>query len=348
MRAGPASLLTLALLTVLAAGMGAGAALTAPGTPDALAPGAPLTEVPVTTRQFADTRSLALRVSPGEVREVTVRADGYLTRSTCTPGGTLDSGASTFALDGAGLLNLHTSEPLWRTLAPGDRGTDVTALHDALRELGHDAPSGDQVTARTLAAYRAAAGAAGLTVPRSGAPVDHSRVVWVPERSVTVGRCAAGTGTDVAAGDVLAELPAAISAAALVSLPADAAPGDRVVVVADQPLPVGADGRVDDPAGLAAIAASRAYAEAAAGTEAGADVTLTVPWSLVQPLEVGVVPPSAVLDAGTGAACVRDAENRPVGVHVVGSELGQTYVTAAEGAVLPAAVRTEPAAGCGA
>lgn len=346
MRAGSASVLTLALLTASAAGLAVGTWLAAPGTPEALAAGAPITEVPVTTREFADPRNLALRVSPGEAREVTVRADGYLTRSTCTPGGSLDSGTSTFALDGAGLLNLHTSEPLWRTLATGDRGTDVAALHEALRGLGHDAPDGDRVTAGTLRAYRDAAVAAGLPAPAWGQPVDHTRVAWLPAPSVVVSRCVAATGSDVAAGDVLAELPAAISAAALVSLPADAVPGERALTVDDQQVPVDAEGRVADGAALQAIAGSRSYTEAAAAAEAGADVTLTVPWSLVTSLEVGIVPPASVQDAESGTACVRDATGNPVAVRVVGSELGQTYVTPADEAVLPAAVRTDPAPGC--
>lgn len=346
MRAGSASVLTLALLTASAAGLAVGTWLTAPGTPDALAAGEPITEVPVTAREFADPRSLALRVSPGEAREVTVRAGGVLTRATCTPGGSLDSGTSTSALDGSGLLNLHTWEPLWRTLATGDRGTDVAALNEALRALGHDAPDGDRVTAGTLGAYRDAAVAAGLPAPARGQPVDHTRIVWLPEPSVVVSRCAATTGADVAAGDVLAELPVAVTGAALVNLPPDAVPGERVLTVDDQQVPVDAEGRVADAAALQAVAASRSYTEAAAAAESGADVTLTVPWSLVTPLEVGVVPPASVQDAGSGAACVRDATGTPVAVHVVGSELGQTYVTAADGAELPTVVRTDPAAGC--
>ncbi|HEY0185999.1 MAG TPA: hypothetical protein VGC67_00790 [Cellulomonas sp.] len=227
MRPGPASVLTFALLTALAAGTGAGAALTDPGMPEALTAGSPLTEAPVTTRDLTDRRSLALRVSTGEVRTVTVRSDGLLTGSSCTSGGTLDSGTSSFAPDRTGLLSLHSAEPLWRDLSVGDRGTDVTALHDALRALGHDVPTGDRVTSGTLRAYRAALVAAGLRAPAAGDPLDHTRVVWLPEPSVIVSRCVAGTGTDVAAGDALAELPTAVQQAVLVTVPTDGAPGGR-------------------------------------------------------------------------------------------------------------------------
>jgi hypothetical protein len=347
MRPGPASVLTLVALTALAGGVAVGAALTAPATPTSLAAGAPVTEVPVTTRVFADTRGLALRVTTGEVRTLTTRTDGLVTATSCVAGGTVASGTSSFAVDGAGLLNLHTAEPLWRTLGTGDRGSDVAALHAALRALGHEAPAGDRVTGGTLRTLAAAFATAGSPVGRSVPVVDPGRLVWLAEPEVTVSRCAGVAGTQVAAGDVLAELPAAVSGAVLVGLPADAAPGARVLEVDGQVVPVDVDGHVSDPASLAVIAWSRSHGDAAAGAEPAADVTLTVSWSLTDPLEIGVIPPSAVVGAGTPTTCVRDGAGRPVPVRLVGSELGQSYVVPATDASLPAAVRTAPSAGCG-
>jgi hypothetical protein len=347
MRPGPASVLTLALLTASVAGVGVGAALTAPGTPDLLTAGETLTQAPVTTRDFTDQRSLALRLSPGDSRSVTVRGDGYLTGSSCVAGGTLDSGTSTFSVDGAGLLSLHTTEPLWRDLSIGDTGSDVAALNESLRALGHDAPTGDRATAATWRAYRAARVAAGLSAPAAGATIDHDQVVWLPERTVTVDRCAAAVGTDVAAGDALAELPTTVDRAALVSVPADGTPGDRVLTVDGVEIPVEADGRVTDPDALSWITSSQAYVEAAAGSEAGADVTLTVAWSLLVPLQVWVVPPGSVVGAGSETVCVRDTDDRVVPVTVTGSELGQTYVVPADPSdAQPAAVQLDPATGC--
>ncbi|MFF1529461.1 hypothetical protein [Cellulomonas sp. NPDC058312] len=347
MRPGPASVLTLIVLTALAGGVGVGVAVTAPGPPPMLASGAPVTEVPVTTRTFDDARGLALRVSAGEARALTSRSDGLVTATTCVAGGTVESGTSSFAVDGTGLLNLHTAEPLWRPLGPGDRGPDVTALHAALRALGHDAPQGDRVTRATLRAFAAATVAAGIPTPRAVPEVDPALLVWLPEPVVPVRRCRATAGTQVVDGDTLAELPAAVSGAALVGVPADAAPGDRVLVVDEQAVPVDPDGEVRDATSLAAVAASRSYRDAASGGDPTADVTLTVTWSLAEPLEVGVVPPSAVAGAGTPTSCVRDVAGRPVRVGLVGSELGQSYVVPAPGASLPDAVRTDPPAGCG-
>ncbi|HEY0215657.1 MAG TPA: hypothetical protein VGC57_04625, partial [Cellulomonas sp.] len=87
------------------------------------------------------------------------------------------------------------------------------------------------------------------------------------------------------------------------------------------------------------------------GVEAGADVTLTVPWILVDAVPVWVVPPGSVLGAGSDLVCVRDGADRPVAVAVVGSELGQTFVTpidaaGADSVEPPSTVRTRPTGGC--
>jgi hypothetical protein len=204
-RPGPASVLALALLAALSGGVAVGTVLTTPGTPEVLAAGPTVTEVPVTTRAYDDRRNLALRVTAGAAREVTVRAGGLVTSSTCSPGGTLTSGGTTVTLDGVPLLDLHTAVPLWRGLSVGDRGPDVAALHAALRALGREAPADDRVTATTLRSFHAATTAVGAPAPASTRdPVDPTRVVWLPEPTVTVGTCAAEIGADVVAGDALA------------------------------------------------------------------------------------------------------------------------------------------------
>jgi hypothetical protein len=346
-RPGPASVLALALLAALSGGVAVGTVLTTPGTPEVLAAGPTVTEVPVTTRAYDDRRNLALRVTAGAAREVTVRAGGLVTSSTCSPGGTLTSGGTTVTLDGVPLLDLHTAVPLWRGLSVGDRGPDVAALHDARRALGRAAPADDRVTATTLRSFHAATTAVGAPAPASTRdPVDPTRVVWLPEPTVTVGTCAAEIGADVVAGDALAGLPAEPASAALVAVPEDAAPGARALTIGGTPVSVGADGRITDPASLAVVAASEEYVQAAAVVEAGTDVTLNVPWALVEPVDVWVVPPGAVLGAGTDAACVRDADDRPVGVTVVASELGQTFVAPVTATAPPTSVRTRPTGGC--
>jgi hypothetical protein len=347
LRPGPASVLALALLAALSGGVAVGTVLTVPDTPEVLAAGPTVTEVPVTTRAYDDRRNLALRVTAGAAREVTVRAGGLVTSSTCSPGATMTSGSTTVALDGVPLLDLHTAVPLWRGLTVGDRGPDVAALHDALRALGREAPTDDRVTATTLRSFHAATTAVGAPAPASTRdPVDPARVVWLPEPTVTIGTCSAEVGTDVVAGDALAGLPAALASAALVAVPEDAAPGARALTIGGTPVSVGADGRITDPASLAVVAASEEYVQAAAVVEVGTDVTLTVPWALVEAIDVWVVPPGAVLDAGTDAACVRDAEDRPVGVTVVASELGQTFVAPVAATAPPTSVRSRPSGGC--
>lgn len=341
MRRGPASIAVLTLLVGAAAGVGTAALLGAPAAPDSLAPAASLAQAPVTVRDFTDRRSVALRVSARHVPSVTARVAGFVTASACVPGEVIASGGSTFALDGSPLVNLHTDVPLWRTLSVGDRGDDVAALHAELRRLGVDAPQDDRVTAATLRSYRTMAASAGLVLPSSENVVDPARVVWLPTAEVTAAQCPTPKGMDISAGDPLVDLPSAVAAATVVDLPSDRAAGDRVVTVDGAAVPLAEDGRITDPAALAAIAGSQAYADASAtADDAAADVTLTVSWQLVEPLSVWVVPPAAVIGAGTDRACVEDDGATPLAVEIVGSELGQTFVIPAVVATpVPAHVR---------
>ena len=225
-------------------------------------------------------------------------------------------------------MNLNTSVPLWRSLTVGDRGADVTALHAELIRLGYGAPDGDRVTRATITAFRDLARAIGAAEPVSSV-IDHTAIVWLPQPTVTVGTCEHEVGAAIEPGDPLFDLPAGLASVVIAPLPADAAPGQRVLAVDDQPIAVGQDGSVTDPAALEMLAQSRALAEAVA---VAPDEPASLVWSLAEPLTTLVVPPSAVIGVGGPVTCVVADDGETRSVTIVGSQLGQDVRDPAAGA----------------
>lgn len=86
-------------------------------------------------------------------------------------------------------------------------------------------------------------------------------------------------------------------------------------------MPVGSDGAVTDPAALAEIAASSAFADARRGSSA----TIAASSALAEPITVSVVPPGALYGVQGRKGCVVNGSGaRPV--EIIGSELGQSFV----------------------
>lgn len=321
-RAGSVSAVGLAVLVALSAGVAGGAWWTRPAEPAALREGRDLTEVRVVRRTLDDARTVTLAVTAGPARELPSPVAGRVSALRCAAGTELAAGESAIAVDGSGLLALATAVPPWRDLAVGDAGTDAAALNAELVRLGERAPGSDTVTRATVRAYRAAARAAGAAVP-DGWTIPAERILWLPSDRVPVQDCLVGLGDVLAAGDpVLGLVPE--RGATVPALPADALPGDRVLVVDGTTVPVGGDGDVVDPPGLTAVLASATYTEASPDEEGTRH--LTVGWALREPATVSVVPPSSVVGLDAGTACVLDPAGEPHAVSVVGSELGQTFV----------------------
>ncbi|ADG73022.1 conserved hypothetical protein [Cellulomonas flavigena DSM 20109] len=342
-RSGPVAAASLAVLVALGAGLGVGVWLARPPVPTALENGGTLSVSPVGERAWDDARTVTLTVTSQAEQSLTSLLSGRVTSSSCSPGAAVTSGTSVMGVDGAGLLALATSVPLWRDLTTGDKGADAAALNAELTRLGHAAPHSDRVTRATVAAYRALAAAAGTAAPTDGV-VRAASVMWLPAPSITVATCPVRTGDVVAQGDPLVTLHAG-QVATIGALPADALAGDRVLVVDGERVPVGTDGQVTETEALAAVLASSAYAGATPDDQGTRQLSLT--WALRDPASVRVVPPSAVAGAGAGSTCLVATDGTPLPVQVVGSELGQTFVLPAgdgDPPVLPAQVQAAPAA----
>jgi hypothetical protein len=321
-RGGAVSVVVLGLAVALGAGAAAGVALSAPSAPAVLGEPAAITAVPVTTRQYDDARTVAVTVTTGAAQQVLSPVAGRVTSSSCSPGATLASGQTILTVDGTAIVALATAVAPWRDLDVRDRGTDAQALNDELRRLGYPAPEGDRATTGTVAAFRQLVAAIGGTMPPAGV-VPQSTIAWLPAPELVVDQCGAPAGSWIEVGQTIASSVVPVVGARVTDLPADAAPGDRVLKLGDVQVAVAADGSVADAPGLVAIATSAAYRRTT--TDASAPAQLNATWVLAQPLSAWVVPPGAIFGLQGSRGCVASG-GAVHAVQVVGSELGQSFV----------------------
>lgn len=331
-RGGRRGLIAIALLGVAvvgSAGVGVGALVFAPATPESLATAAPISEAPVTSREFADPRTVEVGLTLRADTLLASPASGRVTALTCQSGAVLESGRTDLAVDGRGIVNLATTVPLWRDLVRGDRGDDVKALQSELARLGHPVSADGVVRGSTITAFRALLAGPDAKPDPTITTVELARILWLPAAAVEVSECAIATGADVAAGDKVASVPNGLADAAITHLPTGLAAGDRVLTIDGVSAPVEADGRVVAPEALTAIAGSQMFA---ATIKAGTS-SLTASLALAAPVEVSVVPPGALYNLDGDLGCVSSGGSARA-VKVLGSELGQTFVTFDDGAAL--------------
>lgn len=291
-------------------------ALLLPQPPESLSPGVAPTSVPVTTSPFSDDRAVEAVATFAPERTLRSPGSGRVTSTSCRIGAPIESGTSLVAIDGVPVLNLATSVPLWRDITSGTKGPDVVALQTELQRLGHGVDADGDAGPATLAAVTALLASIGATSDSAG--LRTSQVLWLPATSVVPSSCDIGAGDALAPGDPLAQLPAGLDAIVVKTLPDDLVAGERTLRLGLFQLQL--DGATVDAAEL-----QRPDLVSAIGRpETGNTVTAQATLSLVDPVEVAVVPPGSVVSDGD-RTCVR-AEGRPITVHVVGSQLGETFV----------------------
>lgn len=346
-----------AACVVLSLGILAGVALTRPQAPESIAPSGHPTSVMAREVRTADEHGVTVKVTTGSSAKLVSRTAGTVTRSDCVPGETVSSGAGGVAINDATIISLATSQPLWRDLATGDTGADVRSLQAELSRLGYVLEVDGRFGASTLKAVTELARSAGAGDARSWQSFRSSRFVWLPAPSVTIASCDAQVGTELTAQGVLATLPPRITAAVVRPLPTDAMPGRRIIVAGDLSIPVDATGSVASPDDLDRLAASPAYRDHASAdpspageadtgsTTSGTRDGLSVRYRLADPLTVFAVPAAAVSSTGEGVGCVLD-QGRPRPVTILGSQLGETFVTPLEHGKLTSISVQAPKAGC--
>ena len=336
----------------LLVGAGGAAVALAPHPPQVLAQANANAAMTIETQQVNDGRSITISAEEISMAPVVAPRSGMVTSSNCKPGTTLASGQSIMSIDGAGVLLLATAEPLWRPLSVGEKGADAEGLNNALKAIGAGDVSGDTVTRATIEAFAAAADKAGVTWDKSHNAITMQDVAWLPADGVTISGCPAPVGQMIGQGQPIAQLPAMAGSAKAQSLPEGAVAGERVIQSGDTTLDISDQGDVAD---LAAFSRTRAFESS--GSMQGGTRQVSVQWMLKNPVTVGVVPASSIGTmngerSGGVQACIVVAGgsgdtsgDRAVGVNIVGSMLGRTYIQGADGSIPSGSVRLTPNAG---
>ncbi len=309
-----------------------------PFPPDDLSSGSTATEISVIAQPFDDSREVQITIERGPDRALLSQASGLVTALNCTVGSSIANGSSPVAVDGLPRLGLATTIPMWRDLPRGARGSDVTSLQAALTQLGYDVASDGQVVGpATLAAFADALANIGSGTSNRNTIWLHL-LVWIPDAGAKVAGCTATVGQQVAPGSALAVFAPGLVGAHITKIPDFLIPGTRVLELSGNEIPVDESGVITDGESLAKLADSAEYAKAAADSN---NPGIPATYRLVEKVAVAVVPPTAVIGSPENQ-CVVSGETA-IGVTVVGSQLGQTFVTF-EGDV-PTAVAIKPSAG---
>lgn len=231
-----------------------------------------------------------------------------------------ESGQALIRANDQPVVGLATSIPLFRDLAKGTKGRDVTALQTELGRLGLGAhPTGTYDT-RTVNAVKALQKRLGL--PKPSGTLALTDVAWLPTASITPTACNATVGTQLGS-EPLATVAGPLRRVSF-DRPANLAPGERTLRLfgAQIRLPAEADG-TDDPTFLATVSGTREFTQQRKDDK----VEQTADYRLADPLSAWKVPPAALFGLDQGRACVQVGDEA-VPVTIVGSGLGAALVQA--------------------
>ena len=276
-------------------------------------------EIPISSRAFYDERPVEITVSQSSSATVTTPASGLITRYDCAVGAGVASGSSFFAVDEGPVLALATEVPLWRDLAIGDSGADVRSLQAELNRLGYNLTVDGSVGRATLRAAFQSLTAVGIEWEGATFPV--SRTAWLPTPKVLVRSCDSALGARVADGDPIATLSFGQQSITVDELPNDLVTGPRVVTIGSTAVSVDDAGR----SGPITLDLAPQAQDSTSTDDSSTSKPVAATLSLAEPTQVSSVPPSTIVDLDGSNGCVESKGNM-IPVHVVGSQLGQTFV----------------------
>jgi hypothetical protein len=312
------------LVVGLAAGGSLAVLLVPAPVPGSLVSDQALDSVRPSVTEFSDPREVRVTLSVDTLSGVRSPRGGLVTTQSCLPGQEVAAGTSTFSVDGAPVVGLATSVPLWREIAVGESGADVGSLEAELVRLGGGLDIDGTWEWSDALAFDSLLADVGVTTNDEGA-VPLAAIAWLPAPVTVIAQCPVGIGTSVAPGTIVAQFATRISSARL-ALPVGAVEGPRALVLSDVVIPVGDDGVIADPAALALIAQSPEFAES---DPSATPPSISGSWVLTSPVPATVVPPSAVYGLAGDRGCVAQADSATA-VTVLASELGRTLVVPAE------------------
>ncbi|WP_144875571.1 hypothetical protein [Microbacterium sp. 1.5R] len=319
-----------------ALGVGLAYSLLAANTPDALRSEDELRTIAVTMQEFDDPRSVELTARILPPVSVAVNRAGTVTSWACAQGTVLSSATSSVAVDGVNLISLSTSVPLWRDLAPGDKGRDVRALEEELARLGKPVNVDSTFSRDEMSTLAMVAKTVGVELNGS---LTRDLVVWLPSPAVTVQKCDTQVSGSVTPGDILATVDSGVVVSP-VSLPEGRLPGARYLDLLREPVALGGAGELPPEVTSDAVRNSDAFREAAGAAPEATSLTLKAKVLLQAPVQVAAIPATTLVTDSTGASCVFVDED-PVMVTVAGSEFGNSFVVFAS-AEPPASVDAQP------
>lgn len=281
--------------------------------PETFSGGTSGTTVTATQRDFDDASSRDIEFNLASGIPLTTPASGLITATSCTPGGTIESGDEVAEIDGEPVIALTTKRPLWRDLNLGDKGKDITGLHKALKKGDYGNVSGNKVTQETL---KAAAKALNKSKLQS---IPHDRIMWLPAHKVNTRTCEINVGEITAEGEPFAQLDPQPERAT-VSNWSPESDGEYQLTIDDTTVTMPSEGVITDSDDLQELADTDAFK-----MEAGEETPMVMARTeLDEPVTVWTIPPSSVQDNGENTCVENDGDATPV--TVIASELGQTLV----------------------
>lgn len=302
--------------------------LTQPFASQSVAPPPTVTAAPVTVQPFEDAREVSAQLTFGNAVTLRSPVNGTVTSLQCITGAAIVSGEAPLEVDGDPILALHGETPWWRDLSMGTQGQDVDALQAELTRLGYDTGTdAGRFGSATSSALQALLVEVGLPTDDPVMSGALRRTMWLPESSVRVGSCDAALGSPLAIGDAVLSTTPTITAARLSTMPS--ASTEWVFDIDDVAVRVLTDGTVapedlERLSSLPSVLTAASDSSPVNGTLHRADT-----------VEAAAIPPGAIATDDGISGCVL-GDGAPAVVTILGSQLGQTYVTFEE--VIPTSV----------
>jgi membrane fusion protein, macrolide-specific efflux system len=313
-------------LVVLVVVAGASAWLVARG--DDTSAAQPLATTRATRATLTQTVDASFALAKGGTSTLATPAAGTVTSVSLTEGKAIKALTKLVGVDGKAIYGIPTGYPLYRNLAEGDEGPDVTALQRALAAAGYDLGDADgefgSETAEALADWQADQG-----LDKTGRLELATFVSYKP--GAVVDEVDVAVGDRVQAGGKLATLAPTSSLVATADVSqldvAKLKVGQRVTLTFDALDGADASGTVDD------------IADAPESTEGSAGTTTVVQYPVT--VRIGKLPVGA-RDGMTGQASVVTASRRNVvtvpSSAVGGSSANPTVQVVEDGAVVTRSV----------
>ncbi|MDR1033962.1 MAG: hypothetical protein LBL41_04255 [Bifidobacteriaceae bacterium] len=180
-----------------------------------------------------------------------------------------------------------------------------------------------------------------------GRTIEFENVIWLPEPEMVINSCPLSLGQNVGFEQVLYTVPSQVTGAKIAEFPENMIAGDRVLRISEEEFHLNKDGAVSQK-DLLKLAATQQYRQQVMGlvSTGSESVKITADYSLVNPVNISVVPPSAIVTETETKTCVI-SDGKPIAVNIIGSELGRTFVEFAGNAPESVTFRPEKDATCG-